>query len=275
MNFYETITAAVADITAHGYDSQKRVDDWMARIRKAAEDALMPRVAMEDHLRRTLKTIYSRMVVKGGIFQYHPGVSLFTLEKLKPAMKRELDRKLMASASLIKLNRDEMMAKTLRRFSGWATSIPDGGSDNVSKRETKESIGKALKSLPFEERRVLIDQGHKLTASINRVMAEGSNAIAAKWHSHWKQINYNYRKDHKERDEEVYLMKNTWATERGLVKPGEAGWWDDITKPAEEVYCRCYATYIYSIRKLPTDMLTQKGKDELERVRAQLKAMAA
>lgn len=275
MNFYETVTAAVKDITENGFDSQKRIDEWMARLRKAAESQLLPRVRMEEELRQAYRTIYSRMINRGGIFMFHPGVDRFTLEKLKPAMKRELDRKIMAAASLIKLNRDEMMAKTLRRFSGWATSIPDGGSDTVSKRETKESIGKALKSLPFEERRVLIDQGHKLTAAINQVMAEGSNAIAARWHSHWKQLNYNYRKDHKERDDQVYLMKNTWATERGLVKPGEAGWWEDITKPAEEVYCRCYATYIYSIRKLPADMLTVKGKEELERVRERMKAMAA
>jgi hypothetical protein len=275
MNFYETITAAINDITEHGFDSQKRIDEWMAKIRKAAEAALLPKVQMEEHLRQALRTIYSRMVDKGGIFKYHPGVERFTVEKLKPAMRRELDRKVAASANLIKLNREEMMAQTLRRFSGWATSVPDGGSDTVGKRQTKDSVGKALKSLPFEERRVLIDQGHKLTSAINQVMAEGSGAIAYTWHSHWRQINYNYRRDHKERDGEVYLIRDSWAHKRELVKPGPAGYSDKITQPAEEVFCRCYATYIYSLRKLPEDMLTQKGKDELERVRAKMKAAVA
>jgi hypothetical protein len=275
VNFYETITAAINDVTTNGFDSQKRIDDWVARIKKAAEASLIPRSQMDAHLREALKTIYSRMVTRGGIFRYHPGVERYTIEKLKPSMKRELDRKIAASADLIKLNREETIAKTLRRFQGWATSVPAGGSENVERRDTKASVGKALKSLPFEERRVLIDQGHKLISSINQVVAEGSNAIAAIWHSNWRQMNYDYRKDHKERDGKVYLIKDTWATQRGLVKPGDAGWWDGITKPAEEVFCRCYAEYIYSIRKLPPDMLTQKGKGELERAQARVKGMAA
>ena len=94
MNFYETVTAAVKDITENGFDSQKRIDEWMARLRKAAESQLLPRARMEEELRQAYRTIYSRMINRGGIFMFHPGVDRFTLEKLKPAMKRELDRKI-------------------------------------------------------------------------------------------------------------------------------------------------------------------------------------
>jgi len=44
------------------------------------------------------------------------------------------------------------------------------------------------------------------------------------------------------------------------MKAGPAGYLDEITQPGEEPFCRCFVRYIYNIRNLPDDMLTQKGK---------------
>lgn len=237
MTLYETITAAVADLTLHGYDSQKRVDEWMAKIEAAARRSLTSPTKLEHLLRDTLKAEYARLVDRDHVARLHPGVSRFTLREVKPKLRAELDRRIMTSASLIKLNRDQSIDKTLQRFQGWATSVPAGGSRVTDKREVKYDVGKALKQLPFEERRVIIDQGHKLTASINDVIAQDGGAIAMRWHSHWRELNYNYRKDHKERDAKVYLIRNSWAHQKGYVKPGDAGYLDEITQPAEEPFC--------------------------------------
>jgi hypothetical protein len=48
------------------------------------------------------------------------------------------------------------------------------------------------------------------------------------------------------------------------VKPGPAGYLDEITQPGEEVFCRCYVTYLYNLRSIPDYMLTQKGSKFLE-----------
>lgn len=272
MTLYETITAAVADLTRHGYDSQKRVDEWMAKIEAAARRSLTSPTKLEQLLRDTLKAEYARLVDRDHVARLHPGVSRFTLREVKPKLRAELDRRIMTSASLIKLNRDQSIDKTLQRFQGWATSVPAGGSKVTDRREVKYDVGKALKQLPFEERRVIIDQGHKLTASINDVIAQDGGAIAMRWHSHWRELNYNYRKDHKERDAKVYLIRNSWAHEKGYVKPGEAGYLDEITQPAEEPFCRCFGTYIYSVKRLPEDMVTQKGRDAMEAARAKVSA---
>ena len=150
--------------------------------------------------------------------------------------------------------------------------MPAGGSRVTDRRETKYDVTKSLKQLPFEERRVIIDQGHKLTSSINDVIAKDGGAIAMRWHSHWREINYDYRKDHKARDEKVYLIRGSWAHEKGFVKPGPAGYLDEITQPAEEPFCRCYGSYIYSVRKLPEDMVTAKGREAMEAARAKVQA---
>jgi hypothetical protein len=270
-NFNATVTDAINDMLEHGFDSMGRVDDWQDAIRHAADESLPPEDKMTAMLRDGLTDIYEGLVNKGKIVERHPGLSLFTVNDLKPELRKLLDSRIMASANLIKLNRKQAIDKTLQRFSGWASSIPQGGTDQQKRAKVKGDMGKALKSLPFEERRVLIDQGHKLTSSINEVVAIGGQAIAARWRSHWRQAGYDYREDHRERDQEVYLLEDTWATRAGLVKPGNKGYYGQkSTKAGEEVFCRCFIVWIYALRDLPDSMLTVKGKNELDRVRAQL-----
>lgn len=271
-SYYEVLASAVADLTERGFDSIERVAFWSARIREAAASALMPEYELERMLRERMAEIYGRLVERGAIIKYNPGVERFTLEKVRPALRDELDRRIMAAANLIKLNRRAAIDKTLQRFQGWATSIPVGGSGAVEKGKTKQDIRKSLAQLPFEERRVLIDQGMKLTASLSEILAKDGKALAGVWHSHWRQAGYDYREDHKERDEQVYLLRDTWALERGLIKPGPAGYYDKITSTGEEPFCRCYMTWLYRLRDLPAELLTATGRAELAQARAGIAA---
>ena len=137
----------------------------------------------------------------------------------------------------------------------------------MDKNDTKTGIRKSLAQLPFEERRVLIDQGHKLSASLSEILALEGGAIAGEWHSQWRRAGYNYREDHKERDMQVYTIRNNWAMQKGLMKAGPCGYTDDITAAGEEVFCRCSIRYLYNIRDLPETMLTAKGAAALKEVR--------
>ena len=107
--------------------------------------------------------------------------------------------------------------------------------------------------------RLQIDQGHKFSNTLNDIIAVDGGAIAAKWKSHYRQPGYDYREDHKERDGNYYAIRGSWAMEKGLMNKGE-GYTDDMTMPGEEIFCRCGYTYIYSLRKIPEEMLTSKGK---------------
>lgn len=265
--FYDVLSAAVNDIAEHGFDQAGRLEYWTTQLRSAAERSATPLWRMEEMLRAGLGAIYRRLVERGGVAAYHPGVARFTLQRIAPRLRAELDRRILASANLIKLNRQQAIDKTLSRFAGWSTSIPAGGSDATSRRETGKEIRKALAQLPFEERRVLIDQGHKLTASINAVVAQEGGAIALTWRSHWRQAGYDYREDHKDRDGQIYAIRGNWAAQQGLMKPGPAGYYEDITAVGEEIFCRCWAEYIYRLGSLPDDMLTKKGAEALAQAR--------
>ena len=272
-SFQEVLNAAISDIAEYGFDSIERIDGWKRKLEHAANESLMSSISMEQKLRDGLAKVYRQAIDKGGIFKHHPGVERFTIERIKPQLRSELDRRIMASASLIKINRQQAIAKTLQRFEGWSTSIPAGGVSAEKRSEVKANTRKALKQLPFEERRVLIDQSSKLISAINDMVASESGAIAGAWVSHWRRAGYQFRPDHKERDGKVYLIRDSWADKAGLVKPGKNGYVDDITAPAQEVYCQCYYRYLYAISALPDDMLTVKGKAKLAEVRQKIQAM--
>ena len=266
-SFYEVLTAAISDIIENGYDSEERVAAWMRRLKEAATRTLVPERVLDTTLKDMMRAIYRQKIERGGILTQHPGVSRFTLDKVQPRLRAELDRRIMASANLIKLNRTASIEKTLQRFSGWATSIPPGGSDVASRKEAKEGIRKSLASLPFEERRVATDQAHKFVSNLNSILANDAGAIAGIWVSHKNEVNYNGRPQHNARDGHVFLIRDSWAHEKGLVKPGADGYTDDIEACGELVFCRCFYRYIYSLRHIPSEMLTEKGRAELERVR--------
>jgi hypothetical protein len=272
--FHEVLTAAVRDISENGYDDIARLDDWLRRLRLAAIADLPSPQEIQSRMQLAMQTVFDRTFSKSAALRYHPGIPRFTLERLKPFARAELDKRILASANLIKLNREQAIEKTLQRFSGWATSIPDQGSRVVDKLEVKESIEKPIKQIKYEARRVSIDQGHKLLNAVNSVVATQGGAIAGKWRSHYRQAGYDARPDHKERDSKIYLVRGSWAAEQGLVKRGEAGYTDDITQPGEEVFCRCYWVWLYALRELPEPMLTAKGKQLLEETRIKRPAHA-
>lgn len=259
---YELLTEAVNYYVDNGWDSEKSLLSWSARLRAAARrETLSP-----DTARNHLTSIYKRLVIGGGAIRNQPagGPTKVTLIKVKPELRKELERRIFVSSNLIKLNRESAIEKTIQRFQGWVSSVPPGGTNATDRIEQKSQIRAMLTEQPFEHRRVAIDQGHKLAANIKDIIAQHGGAIAVKWHSPWRRPGYDYREDHKERDEKIYLLRDSWAIKQGLIKPVN-GYYDEITAVGEEVFCSCQAEYIYAPQKLPDEFLTEKGKKEFER----------
>lgn len=265
--FYEVLTAAVADMADHGYDSVARLEGWALRLRAAAERETVGPEELAQKLNDGLRAIYERLVTRDGILERHAGVPRWTYERLKPKLRDELGKRLLTSANLIRLNRTEAIEQTLRRFQGWGSSVPAGGSRAVDKAKTKADIKKSLASLPFDVRRVLVDQGHKFTAALSEVVAKDGGALGGTWRSHYRQAHYDYRETHAERDGKFYTLRGNWALGRGLMKSGPAGYYDTVTAVGQEVFCRCWMVWAYSLRSLPEECLTAKGRGELQRVR--------
>ena len=256
--FDDVLRQAVADIALHGYDDRSRVDQWLVKLRDAAISGLVPERELQRRLVQSLGGKYRQHMRQ--VMKRHRGMDKFTLAQLQPALQVELNKRILASAQLIRLNRDESIQRTLKRFEGWATAIPKGGRRNIAKAETNDELRKYFASLPYEERRVVIDQGHKLVASLDNIIATDGKALAAVWHSHWREAGYDYRLDHKGLDKRVFVMRNNWAIKDGLMKLSGAFYTDQVEQPAQLPFCRCYYTYLYALADVPADMVTAKGR---------------
>jgi len=259
VEFYRVLARALLEFAQHGYDSKVRLDYWLGQLRMAANQSLPGQEQSRNMLRQVLGKKFKDATSKTAFKRHHPDLTQYTIQRVGPKLGPILERRILAGVDLIKMHREQSIEKVLQRFSGLVTSIPEGGTRLLESGDAKKAIGKSLRQMRFEERRVTIDQGAKLIGAIHRTVAEEGNAIAGVWHSHWRQPGYDYREDHKERDEQVYAIRGNWAIKDGLMKAGPAGFLDEITQAAEEPFCRCSMVYIYNIRALPDDMLTQTG----------------
>lgn len=263
MTFQQLLTEAVKYFTINGYTSQHALDLWMTRLREAAEADMPSMMILDKRVNQVLSKIYKKSIAPNRIVKAHRDVPAFTSQMLPLNLHDELRKRILVSADLIKLNRDQAIEKSLQRFAGWATSVPDGGSKVVDKIDVKANVNKSLAQVKYEERRLLTDQGHKLMASIDAVLAEDNDAIAAIWHDRGEHDPaYNARHSHLARSGNVYAIRDSWAMREGLMRKG-AGYTDEMTQPGEEVYCSCHYEYLYSPADLPADMLTVKGREWL------------
>lgn len=269
-SFRELLAEAVRELSETGYVSPARVDEWIARLRNAAERDLGPDISIDTEIREGLGRVFERFVGGRKIDEVVPGVSRYTKAMVAPRLYAELDRRILASADLIKLWKAEAVERTLRRFRGWSTSIPPGGDDTINKSETRQLLGEELRKYRYHKRLVDNDQGHKLVANVAAIVAEGAGAIAMRWNSHGPHdASYDARPDHVKRDGKVYLIRGSWADKENLVRPTN-GYTDEITSPGQEVNCRCWATYITSPRKLSDEMLTKRGQEWVARGKEEL-----
>ena len=274
--FYTVVSEAIRDFAIHGFDSQDRLEHWMARLEAAMSDVFLPQHVVQRKLAEQLTRIFEKTVGRPGqIMRRHPGVSEFTIRQIAPRLRAELDRRILANVTLITLNRRRSREQALQRFAGWATSIPIGGSRAVDKTDEAEKVRRSIAGLSFVDRRATIDQGHKLVAAIHDIIGIDSGAIALIWR-HVKEgpPAYDSRPDHVARDGKIFVIRDNWAMKAGFMKLDGRQYYDEVPAVAQEINCRCWAEYLTNLRDLPPAMLTVAGKNELARVRALIRAAA-
>lgn len=256
----DIIRQAVHDVVQNGF-SWDRLKLWQGRIEMALQ-IYRSTTSSERRISKGLLDLFLRKTSPIALSKVHKGVDRITLSMIATRSRSLLDDRIMASADLIRLNRERSIARTLDRFSGWATSIPTtGSSQNVG--ETISHIAKPLRSMSFEERRLFIDQGHKLISNVNHVIALQTDAIAGMWR-HVHQANYDGRPEHEALDGKWFVFKDGWAYREGFITKGD-GFIEEIEEmPAMAPFCRCWMSYSRGLRTVPVSLLTAKGRKAFE-----------
>ena len=244
-----------------GPPSDIELQDWLLRIHRELDIEIPTDVESAKILRDVLESIYAREVTYGGVKRRVPDVMQYTIDQVAPQLRAELDRRIFAAADLIKINKAQRKAETLKRFAGWITSVPIGGSSTTDIREVASEIAKPVRQIKYEARRVAIDQGHKLSAAVAHVVSQQNGAIAAIWHDRGEfDKGYDARPEHLRRSGKFFLVRESWAMKEGLIKRG-GPYTDEIEQVGELPYCSCTYEYISSPGRLPDDLLTDKGRE--------------
>lgn len=268
-SFRSLLLEALREFAERGYRSEGDLHEWLMRLHHALEREMQTDAAIRKQIGNALDAIFHREVIRGGVQKRVPGVQRYTIDRVAPQLRAELDRRIYAGIDLIKLNRAAAVQKTLQRFAGWTTSVGPAGSF-VKPRELREAaneIAKPVSQLRFEKRRVAIDQGHKLSASVAHVVAMGAGAIAGIWHDRGEfDHGYDARPEHLARSGTLYLVRGSWALTEGLIAKRGVEYYDDLPDQAAQLpYCSCWVEWQTSPRALPDTLLTVKGREWLRR----------
>jgi hypothetical protein len=155
--------------------------------------------------------------------------------------------------------------------------VPMGGTKDKDTKNRITEIKKELRPLAKWDRLFYVHKAMSFPAEVEFLFSLEGNPIAAIWHYNSIDEKTDYPKtyDHKHRDGFVYAVRGNWAIAKGLMNAGPNGYLDEISRPSQEVGCMCYLQWLYSISRLPTNMVTEKGFAELKRVRAAMQTGSA
>jgi len=251
--FKTVLDQAITEFGEHGFRDAAILAVWLLLLRQALKSSISPENKANSRAKASLTRKYELLVKK------RRKIPQIKVDQIRPDLRRELERRVIATQGLNGSIRESAVADVIRRFEGWATSVPEGGSA-VKKRHITDFITKPITKIRLEDSRVLEDQMHKLAMNVEAIIADKCGAIAGVWHSKWRQ-GEPYRHKHAAFDEEVFTIADNWAIKNKLMKVGSAGYTHNIEAPGELPYCRCSYDYVYDIKDLPDKMVTKKGRD--------------
>jgi hypothetical protein len=165
---------------------------------------------------------------------------------------------------------DEQLRQCDAMVQQFLERVPMGGTKYKDTKSRIVEIKKELRPLAKWDRLFYIHKAMSFPAEVEFLLSLEGNPIAAIWHYNPidEQTDYPKTYDHKQRDDLVYAVRGNWAITKGLMKVGPNGYLDEISRPSQETGCMCHLQWLYSVSRVPTNMVTEKGFSELKRVRA-------
>ena len=165
---------------------------------------------------------------------------------------------------------DQQISEFNSRLGKFLEQVPRGGTKDKATKSQITEIKKELRQLARWEKLFSVYKANSLASEIEYIFSLQGNPLAAIWHYSELDEHGEYQKtyDHEARDGKVYAVRGNWAIEKSLMNASVHGYINDSIRPAQEVGCMCYLQWVYYLRDLPSDMITAKGRSELERVTA-------
>jgi hypothetical protein len=204
------------------------------------------------------------------------GDHIFTkFPALLPSIMERFDWCIKTYGEQASLYREDQLGRFCDLVSQLLQQTPEGGSKDNSLKRQITNIKSEVRSLAMWDELFYIYKTSSFPSEVEYIFKLENNPIACVWYYNPRDEQGDYRKtyDHRQRQGHVYAVRGNWAIEKDLMRAGPDRYIDEISRPCQEVGCMCHLRWLYALRELPQDMLTKKGKEELERVRRLMDVM--
>lgn len=177
-----------------------------------------------------------------------------TYGEIRARATSALERVVSAARADSDVFRSREIREALDVFENWANSVPSGGSKEKVYRLNAADVRGAIKSVASWDKRFFISHRRDFTSELDYLFKAQRGAIAARWE--W----YRYPEDdpHEDLNGKIFLVRGSWAHERGLIKTEGMEFLDERALPGV-ANCTCSCCYLNALRALPLAMLTEEG----------------
>lgn len=259
--------------------SQSAIDFILKNYNQAVSKYLQKEFFNKEKLiKQSLKKTYN-LFVKKGAYDISPALLKYKIKDLKPAFRSELEKSINNSLNLIKTQDITFLNKIKDNLLNYCSSTQ-------LKRTQPLFFDNVLpKSYDNDkwQKMVIRDQQKKLTGNMAYITATRNDAIGFIWKNRKdKRVVGNpaglyprgndKHNNHWNRENKLYLFKNSSAIQKGLIKKNnEVEWAEDIPDglPSQAINCRCTMRIVYRLYEIPKNyqsIITDKGNKELEKL---------
>ena len=174
---------------------------------------------------------------------------------IQPILADALARSIMVAADSAESFKQSEIHQSLMMLDEWAKTIPYGGTKEKPYRATARAVRNGIKATASWGKRFFIIHRPDFAAEARHIFACHRGAIAGKWA--WSR--YPECEIHRHIDGTVYLVRGSWAMQKGLLSDDGHAFTDEVTVPGTTGCC-CSYEYLYGLRDIPSPMITNAGR---------------
>lgn len=257
------VNPAINDLLAQG-PAPDLVRDWSAKIAQCLREVAMSPTEAAHAVAREQQAMFEKIqAVRGipvksimgeddddGALTSAESYSEDDFKQLHPFLVAALAKctaDLYESANSF---RSAEINEALDSFSEWAAELPQGGSKSKEYRDSARSFRGNAKATCRWQNRFFTSHVGDIYIYAEHIFARHNGAIAATWH--WEG---DLCHKHKEKNGECFLLRGSWAINKGFLATSSARYDDEVELPG--IGCRCRYTYIHALRSMPPNLLSK------------------
>lgn len=249
--------------------TQDIIDNGLSLITNEFKQDLINK---NKHIRKIFNKKYHSFL-KNDFAKRHKNINVFSKSDINAKFRQILEKRILHSLNAIKIKDERLLLELQQRFINF---ISDDKEKTMHNLQENLKANEMLKHSKNYVRNVLREQTSKMNDDIDYTCGMINGAIGLIWHTQddIKVVgnpNGLYPKgnelhnNHYKRNNVFFALKDSYATKQKLLNAEIFENLQDIKNIKRAINCRCYYEYIYDLRDVEKQYLTQKGINFINR----------